>query len=79
MSESSNLKKEEIILKVEKPGDLPFDVSQETLDLWTIFTSCPIERGKISVYNAFSKARERAYINLNDKIKLSEHDKGMDM
>lgn len=79
MPESSNLKKEEKKLKVKNPWELPFDVSQETLDLWTIFSSCPIEMGRISVYNAFSRARELAFTEQNNKTKLSEQDKGMDM
>lgn len=66
-------------MKVEKPSDLPFDVSQETLDLWTIFTLCPLEKGKVSVYNAFSKARKQAFIKQNNNIQLTDKDKGMDM
>ena len=28
-------------------------------DLWTIFTSCPLEKGSIEVYHEFTLARER--------------------
>ena len=35
-------------------------------DLWTIFTSCPLEKGKIEVYIEYCKAKEREKNALNE-------------
>ena len=41
-------------------------------DLWTIFTTCPIERGKIDVYCEYVKAKEREKIVQSNKNKEVE-------
>ena len=35
-------------------------------DLWIIFTSCPLEKGKVEVYNEYCKAKVREKNALTD-------------
>ncbi len=48
-------------------------------DLWTIFSQCPIERGKIVIYNAYCQAREKAFTRMLNAEKNKGEDNGMEM
>ena len=54
-------------MEYKKPEDLPYDFSPEMDDLWTIFTTCPIERGSLEVYCTFAYARNMAFQKYKDK------------
>lgn len=58
-------------MEYKKPEDLPYDFSPEMDDLWTIFTTCPIEKGTIKAYMVFAQAREQAF-NLYKKKDLGQ-------
>lgn len=44
-------------------------------DLWTIFTSCPIEKGSPEVYSEYCRAKEKE----SKKNKSIQKDDGMEM
>lgn len=54
-------------MQIKTPYDLPFNASPEMDDLWTIFTSCPIEKGNVGVFVEFCKARNKAFEAINNK------------
>lgn len=58
---------------------LPFDTTPEMDDLWTIFSQCPIERGKIVIYDAYCRAREKAFTRMLNAEKNKGEDNGMEM
>lgn len=65
-------------MKYKNSQELPFNISETSADLWTIFESCPIERGNVNIYNMFALEREKVFNEMLRKEKAQREDLSMD-